>query len=195
MTAVRVLGISGSLRRDSFNTALLRAAGSLLPEGMSLTLQLLHDVPLYNGDVEAQGLPPAVVAFREAIRAADGVLISTPEYNNSVPGVLKNAIDWASRGREQPLAGKPLALVSASNGRMGGVRAQLAWMPTLAVLGAQWMHRPQFYLSNAQEAFTPDGTLIVERTREQLRALLASFATWCRTHASARAEADRITGP
>ena len=187
MTALRILGISGSLRRDSFNTALLRAAGTLLPEGMTLTLHPLHDVPLYNGDVEAQGLPAGVVALREAIRAADGLLISTPEYNNSMPGVLKNAIDWVSRGKDQPLAGKPLALVSASNGGFGGARAQLAWMPTLAVLGTQWMHKPQFYLSNAQKAFAPDGSLLEERTREQLRGLLASFATWCLQHASGAA--------
>ena len=104
MTAVHVLGISGSLRRDSFNTSLLRAAGTLVPEGMALTVQLLHDIPLYNGDVEAAGLPAGVVALREAIRTADGVLIATPEYNNSMPGVLKNAIDWVSRGKDQPQA-------------------------------------------------------------------------------------------
>ena len=184
MTAIRVLGISGSLRHESFNTALLRTAGTLVPEGMALTVQLLHDIPLYNGDVEAAGLPAGVVALREAIRTADGVLIATPEYNNSMPGVLKNAIDWVSRGKDQPLAGKPLALVSASNGGFGGARAQLAWMPTLTVLGARWMHRPQFYLSNAQQAFAPDGSLVDERTREKLRGLLASFAAWCGEKAS-----------
>lgn len=182
MTAVRVLAISGSLRRDSFNTALLRAADSLVPEGMTLTLRLLHDVPLYDGDVEAQGLPASVVAFREAIRSADGVLISTPEYNNSMPGVLKNAVDWASRGKDQPFARKPVALLSASNGGFGGARSQIAWLPTLTVLGTRWMHKPQFYLSNAQHAFAPDGSLLDERTREQLRSLLASFALWCRAH-------------
>ncbi len=180
MTAVRVLAISGSLRRGSFNTALLRAATALAPPDMELTLRFLHDIPLYDGDVEAQGLPPAVVAFREAIRSADGVLISTPEYNNSMPGVLKNAIDWASRGKDQPLARKPLALVSASNGSFGGARSQVAWLPVLAVLGTRWMHRPQFYLSNAPHAFAPDGSLLDEHTREQLRKLLALFAAWCR---------------
>lgn len=179
MTNLRVLALSGSLRRESFNTALLRAASALVPETMTLTLQLLHDVPLYDGDVEAQGLPASVVALREAIRAADGVLISTPEYNNSMPGVLKNAVDWVSRGKDQPLAGKPVALLSAANGGFGGVRAQLAWLPTLTVLGTRWMHKPQFYLSNAQHAFAPDGSLLEERPREQLRGLLASFATWC----------------
>lgn len=185
MTAVRVLAISGSLRRASFNTALLRAAPALAPPGMELTLRLLHDIPLFDGDVEAQGLPESVVALREAIRGADGVLFSTPEYNNSMPGVLKNAVDWVSRGKDQPLAGKPIALVSASNGGMGGARAQVAWLPTLAVLGTRWMHRPQFYLSHAQHAFAPDGTLADEKTREHFRGLLASFAMWCSEHARA----------
>src|ERR1044071_2641201 len=183
MTALRVLAISGSLRRGSFNTALLRAATSLAPPDMELTLRLLHDIPLFDGDVEAQGLPPSVVDFREAIRAADGVLVSTPEYNNSMPGVLKNAIDWASRGKDQPLARKPLALLSASNGGFGGGAPPIAWLPVLAVLGTRWMHRPQFYLSNAQHAFAPDGSLLDEHTREQLRKLLESFAAWCRTPA------------
>jgi chromate reductase len=184
MHDLQVLGISGSLRKGSYNTALLRAASALLPDGMSLTLQFLHEVPLYDGDVEAKGLPVGVVSLREAIRAADGVLFSTPEYNNSMPGVLKNAVDWVSRGKDQPLAGKPVALVSASNGRFGGARSQVAWMPTLAVLGTRWMHRPQFYLAHGQDAFAPDGSLVDERTRELLRGLLASFAIWCREQAA-----------
>lgn len=180
MSPLRLLGISGSLRRDSYNTALVRAAIGLLPDGATLTLQSLRDIPLYDGDVEAQGLPAGVVTLREAIRGADGLFISTPEYNNGMPGVLKNAIDWVSRGKDQPLAGKPLALVSASNGRFGGARSQLAWMPVLAVLGTRWMHRPQFCLADADKAFAPDGTLADEKTRELLRHLLAGFAEWCR---------------
>jgi chromate reductase len=182
MPAVRVLAISGSLRQGSFNTALLRAAVALVPDGMTLTLQLLHDVPLFNADVEAQGFPPGVVALREAVRAADGVLISTPEYNNSMPGVLKNAVDWVSRGKDQPWAGKPLALLSASNGRFGGARSQVAWLPTMATIGTRWMHSPQFYLAKGQDAFAPDGSLIDERTRELLRDLLAKFGPWCLAH-------------
>lgn len=174
------VGICGSLRRDSLNRALLRVAGTLLPEGVALAPRDLADIPLYNGDVEAQGLPAPVVALREAIRAADGVLLVTPEYNHGVPGVLKNAVDWVSRGKDQPLAGKPLALISASNGGFGGARAQLHWLPTLAVLGTQWMHKPEFYLSNAGSAFTPEGGLADERTRENLRRLLSAFADWCR---------------
>ncbi len=177
---LRLLGISGSLRRDSYNTALLHAAGAFLAPGVTLERADLHGIPLYDGDVEAQGLPGAVHAFREAIRAADGVLIASPEYNHSMPGVLKNAIDWASRGKDQPFAGKPVALVSASPGGFGGARAQIAWMPTLAALGTRWMHKPEFFLSNAGKAFAPDGTLADERTREQFRALLVAFADWTR---------------
>lgn len=183
MPDLQLLGISGSLRRESFNTALLRAAAGLLPAGATLELRTLHDIPLYDGDVEAAGIPEGVTALREAIRAADGLVLSSPEYNNSMPGVFKNAIDWVSRGPGQPLAGKPVVLVSASNGRFGGARAQLAWMPTLAVLGARWMHRSQFYLSMAQDAFTDDGSLADERTREQLRKLLLAFTAWCRERA------------
>ena len=124
-----ILGISGSLRRESFNTRLLQAATALMPADATLTVRTLHGVPLYDGDLEAQGMPDGVRELREAIRAADGLLLSTPEYNNGVPGVLKNAIDWASRGADQPLAHKPLALLSASPGGMGGVRAQLACCP------------------------------------------------------------------
>jgi len=185
MTTLRLIGISGSLRRASFNTALLRAAGTLLPAGVALEVRTLHDVPLYDGDVEARGLPAGVTALRDAIRAADGVVLSTPEYNNSLPGVLKNALDWVSRGPDQPLAGKPVTVLSASPGGFGGARAQLAWLPVLATLGARWMHAPQFYLSAAHKAFAADGSLTDERSREQLSKLMASFASWCRLQAPA----------
>ena len=175
-----ILGISGSLRRESFNTRLLQAATALMPADATLTVRTLHGVPLYDGDLEAQGMPDGVRELREAIRAADGLLLSTPEYNNGVPGVLKNAIDWASRGADQPLAHKPLALLSASPGGMGGVRAQLAWLPTLATLRTRHMHEREFFLSSASRAFAADGSLADEKTAEQLRAFLTAFATWTR---------------
>lgn len=177
---LHLLGVSGSLRRGSFNTALLRAVPALLPAGVTLTLHDIGDIPIFDADVEAQGLPAAVVRFREAVRAADGVLVSSPEYNNSVPGVLKNAVDWASRGKGQPFAGKPLALMSASNGRMGGVRAQIAWLPVFSTLGAHWMHTAQFYLSYGQRAFAPDGSLADEESRERLLRFVDAFVTWTR---------------
>ncbi len=175
---VQILGISGSLRRESFNTRLLHASVALMPAGATLTVQTLHGIPLYDGDVEAQGVPAAVTALREAIRAADGVLLSSPEYNNGVPGVFKNAIDWISRGADQPLAHKPVALMSASPGGMGGVRSQLAWLPTLATLKTRHMHEREFYLSSAHRAFAADGSLTDPKTAEQLAAFLAAFATW-----------------
>ena len=123
---IHVLGISGSLRRASWNTGLLHAAGELLPEGMSLEIADLADVPLYNQDHDGPAAPEAIKQFKERIRAADALLIATPEYNGSIPGVLKNAIDWASRPmNDSPLAGKPLAIMGA--GGIGGtIRAQLA---------------------------------------------------------------------
>lgn len=175
-----ILGLSGSLRRDSFNTRLLQASSALLPADSSLTVRTLHGIPLYDGDLEAQGVPAAVTELREAIRAADAVLLSSPEYNNGVPGVFKNAIDWVSRGADQPLAHKPVALMSASPGGMGGVRAQLAWLPTLASLRTRHMHEREFYLSAAHKAFTPEGALADAKTAEQLAAFLAAFVTWSR---------------
>src|SRR5437660_4905537 len=115
----RVLGISGSLRKSSFNTALLRAAQGLAPEGLTITLADIHAIPVYDEDVRTQGFPDAVAKLREAIAAADALLFATPEYNYSVSGVLKNAIDWASRPPSQPFAGKPMSIIGAS-GRMGG---------------------------------------------------------------------------
>ena len=178
--SLALLGLSGSLRAGSHNTALLRAATSLVPPSVTLTVRTVHDVPLYDGDVEAQGLPAGVVALREAIRAADGVVISTPEYNHGVPGVLKNALDWVSRGADSPLRGRPVLLLSASPGGMGGVRAHLAWLPTLYAVGMRMLPGHEFCLSNAGQAFAADGSLADERTRERLRTDLATFATWCR---------------
>ena len=124
--SVHVLGICGSLRRGSFNAALLRAASELLPPGMTLTIHDLRSIPLFDGDVEAAGLPTSVTALQSAIREADGVLIATPEYNYSIPGVIKNSIDWVSVGKNKPLGGKPVALMGASAGGFATVRSQVA---------------------------------------------------------------------
>ena len=121
---LKVLGISGSLRAKSFNSGALRAAQELVPEGMSIDIADISGVPLYNGDVEADGMPEAVVRLRDQIREADGLLIVTPEYNYSIPGVLKNAIDWASRPPDQPFDAKPMAIMGASPGGSGTMRCQ-----------------------------------------------------------------------
>lgn len=178
--SLTLLGLSGSLRAGSHNTALLRVAATLVPPPATLTVRTVHGVPLYDGDVEALGLPAEVVSLREAIRAADGLLLSTPEYNHGVPGVLKNALDWVSRGGDSPLRGKPVAVLSASPGGMGGVRAQLAWLPTLTCVGAHVMHAPEFYLSGAAQAFTADGGLADAHTHEQLQRFMSAFDAWCR---------------
>ena len=121
---MKILGISGSLRKESSNTRLLRAAQELAPDGVTIDILDISHLPFYNDDVRVAGYPPTVVAMREAIRAADALLVSTPEYNYSVPGVLKNAIDWGSRPPDQPFAGKPLGIMGASGGLGGTVRAQ-----------------------------------------------------------------------
>jgi chromate reductase len=179
---LRLLGITGSLRRASFNTALLRVVSTLLPQGVEFAMRDLHGVPLYDGDVEARGIPAAVVDLREAIRAADGVIVSSPEYNHGVPGVLKNAVDWSSRGKDQPWRDKPLLLLSASNGGFGGARARVAWHVTFAVLGTRTMGVPEFFLSYGHKAFAPDGSLVDPGTRERLERTLQAFLDFTREH-------------
>ena len=142
---MKLLGISGSLRAGSINTAALRAAAELAPEGADLTIATLHDIPLYDGDLEAsEGVPAAVTALAEAIRASDAVVFSTPEYNSGIPGVLKNALDWLSRiGENPPLKGKPVSMISATAGRGGGGRAQYALRLSLVWSEARVLSKPE----------------------------------------------------
>ena len=150
-TLLRVLGISGSLRKASFNSGLLRAAQEVAPERMEITIFDIIDLPLYNGDVEAQGDPASVVALKLAIRGADAVLFATPEYNWSISGALKNAIDWASRdGEEESLMGKPATIIGAG-GRAGTARAQMQLREILAELGSVVMVKPGVLV----QAFSP----------------------------------------
>jgi len=183
--SVHVLGICGSLRRGSYNAALLRAASELLPPGMTLTIHDLRSIPLFDGDVEAAGLPASVTALQSAIREADGVLIATPEYNYSTPGVLKNSIDWVSRGKNQPLGGKPVALMGASAGGFATVRSQLALRQVLLALDARDLQRPEVHVANAGKLVSPEGVLTDEGTREKIRAMLAAFALWIRPSVTA----------
>jgi len=181
-SSLHVLGISGSLRRGSYNTALLRAARELLPAGVTLEVFDLAPIPLYDGDVEAAGFPAPVQAMKARIAAADALLIATPEYNYSFPGVLKNAIDWASRpGRESPLSGKPLALLGASTGAMGTVRAQGHLRQVAAAVNMLPLNRPEVFVARAAEKFDASGNLVDEQTRQALRALLEALATWARS--------------
>lgn len=177
---MKLVGISGSLRKGSYNTALLRAAAGLTPEGVALDVVTLEGVPLYDGDLESRGgLPPAVAALKEAIVAADGVLLVTPEYNSGIPGVFKNAIDWTSRpGSDiaRVWGGRPVAVIGASQGGFGTVLSQNAWLTVLHKLGAAQWHGAQLMVSRAQGVFDADGALIDDKVRGQLAAFLAAFA-------------------
>ncbi len=175
---MKILAISGSLRKASFNTALLRAASALAPAGLELQERLLHGIPLYDEDVHELGYPELVLRFREEIAQADGVLFVTPEYNYSIPGVLKNAIDWASRGKDQPFNGKPVALMSASGGVLGGSRAQYHLRQVLVYLEALTLNKPEVFVGRVSEKFDAELTLTDEATRQAVLAQLTAFSAW-----------------
>eukprot|EP01136_Pigoraptor_vietnamica_P039926 Opistho-1_new@11258 len=176
---IKVLGIAGSLRKASYNRALIRAAKKLAPEGLTIDIFDLDDVPLYNGDAEAQGDPPGVAAFKRAIAAADGVLIATPEYNHGVPGVMKNAIDWASRpARGAPLGGKPVGLIGASPGMTGSARGQSQLRQAFEFTNSYCMPQPEILMYRAHEKFDAAGQLTDETTAKFLAAYLAAFHAW-----------------
>ena len=173
-----VLGISGSLRSGSFNTSLLRAAQELVPEGIEVKIFDLNDIPLYNGDVEADGDPQGVGRLKAAIRGADAVLIATPEYNHGPSGVLKNAIDWASRDRgEGSLLGKPVTIIGAG-GFSGTARAQQQLQSILSETGALVMVKPGVMVPMAWEKFDEQGRLVDPETRTVLEGHLAMFTAW-----------------
>ena len=177
---VRVVSLCGSLRQGSFNRGVERALTALAPKTMSISaLEGLGDLPLYNTDIENAGFPPPVTAMGEAIREADGLVIVTPEYNNSVPGVLKNGIDWLSRLPDQPFSEKPVALISASPGMFGGVRSQMALRPALVTLNAFVMNRPGVFIAQARSKFDPETSdLTDEATRDLIAKQLSAFAEW-----------------
>jgi chromate reductase, NAD(P)H dehydrogenase (quinone) len=179
---ITVLGISGSLRRGSYNTAALRAAVELAPAGMTIETFDLRPIPLYDEDVRQQGLPGPVEALRGRIRACDALLLVTPEYNYSIPGVLKNAIDWASRPPEQPFDGKPMAIMGASPGRFGTTRAQHHLRQCFVSLNALILNRPEVMIAGARDAFDGEGRLIDDKAREMIGRLLASLADAVRRH-------------
>lgn len=172
---IEVLGISGSLRTKSYNTMLLRAAMELAPAGMVIRTASI-DLPLYNDDVREQGYPPPVSLLREQIAGADGVLIATPEYNYSIPGVLKNAIDWASRPPDQPFDGKPVAIMGASTGRFGTVRSQNHLRQSFLFLNANVLNRPAVMVGGAAKQFDESGRLTDVSTREHVAELLEALA-------------------
>ncbi|MBE9640687.1 NADPH-dependent FMN reductase [Salipiger mangrovisoli] len=174
----RILGLSGSLRAASFNAGLLRAAMQVAPEGCPVLPGSIQEVPLFNADVEAaEGLPVAVKTLQAQLAEADALLLVTPEYNNGIPGVFKNAIDWMSRGEGGKLfKGKPVAIIGASPGGFGTILSQSHWLPVLRALGAQPWFGAKLMVSRAGQAFDADGTLTDDTVREQLRGFLAGFA-------------------
>lgn len=173
----RILGISGSLRAGSHNTNLLRAAARLLPPGVQIVLyEGLRELPSYDSDRDVEPADPAVARLREAIASADGVLIATPEYNGSVPGVLKNALDWASRPfPDNALRGKPVAVTGASTGLFGAVWAQAETRKALGIIGADVIEA-ELPIGQADSAFSGDGELLDAQQREALAELLGVLA-------------------
>jgi chromate reductase len=175
---INVLAFAGSLRKGSFNKALIRAAVEVAPKSIAIEVFDLEGIPPFNQDFEAN--PPQIVKeFKEKIRNSDALLIATPEYNYSVPGVLKNAIDWASRPRaDTPLEDKPVAIMSASIGRFGGARAQYHLRQSFIFLNMHPVNRPEVMLSDATHNVDANGTVTNEQTRQLIRQLLEALAAW-----------------
>jgi chromate reductase, NAD(P)H dehydrogenase (quinone) len=181
----KILGISGSLRKASFNTALLKAAQSVAPDDITFETATLHGIPLYDGDVEAEsGVPASVEALKRKIIAADGVILFTPEYNNSVPGVFKNGIDWLSRPPAEikmVFGGRSFALAGASPGSFGTILSQNAWLAVMRTLGADLWSGKRLMVPKARTLFDDDGTLTDDDTRERLRVFVKAFADYVST--------------
>lgn len=175
-----ILGISGSLRQGSFNTRLLHAAAAFVPAGVTLEFASIRDIPLYDGDVEANsGIPDAVQALKQRIRGTDGLLLVTPEYNNSIPGTFKNAIDWLSRPvAEIPslFGQRPVAVMGATPGPGGTLLAQAAWLPVLRTLGTLPWFGARVGVSGAGQVFDGAGQIADERVRAQVERFMTGFA-------------------
>lgn len=179
---ITLLGISGSTRRGSLNSALLGAAASSMPQGSELRIESIASIPLYNADEEAaRGIPEPVAALKDLIAAADGLLLATPEYNNSMPGVAKNAIDWLSRPPAdipRVFGGKPVAIAGASPGGFGTVLSQNAWLPVFKTLGADLWSGGRLLVSRAGGVFDANGEITDAAMRENLRKFVAGFVAY-----------------
>jgi chromate reductase len=180
MKKLQILGIAGSLRSASLNRSALRAAQQLVPEDAEMSIFDLKGIPVFNAD-EENPLPPIVAEFKAKIRAADAILFVTPEYNYSIPGVLKNAIDWASRPYgDNSWEHKPVAIMGASPGMLGSARAQYHLRQTFVFLNMHPLNRPEVMIANADDRFDEKGNLTDESTREHIKKLLASLVEWTR---------------
>jgi NAD(P)H-dependent FMN reductase len=178
----RIIGIAGSLRKASYNAALLRAAAAAAPAGMEVEIATIAGIPLYDGDLEAEhGAPEAVIELQEKIAASGGLLLVTPEYNASMPGVLKNAIDWLSRppkGAAAVFGDRPVAIMGATPGAWGTRLAQAAWLPVLRNLGARVYFGKQLHVAMAAKIFDAEGALIDDKIRSLLAEFMAGFASF-----------------
>jgi chromate reductase, NAD(P)H dehydrogenase (quinone) len=175
---LNIVGLCGSLRAASYNRMLMRLAESSMPPSMQLEVLEWRDVPVFNADVLAKGLPPLVQGLRDAVRAADGILFVTPEYNFSIPGGLKNVIDWLSRGEDQPFAHKPVAILTASAGPVGGARVQYDLRKVMLFVNAMTLIKPEIFVGNAAGKFDAEGQCTDETTRKLVAAQMAAFEPW-----------------
>ena len=183
MSYPSIVGIAGSLRKGSFNAALLRAAAGLAPPGVNIEHASIAGIPLYDGDLEASsGIPPAVTELKAKIAASAGLIIATPEYNSSIPGVLKNALDWLSRPSSdiaRVFKGRPVALMGATTGRLATALSHAAWLPVLRAFEVQPWWGPRMMVGGAAQAFDSAGTLVDERVRKELTDFMAGFVEFC----------------
>ncbi len=181
---ITLVGFSGSLRRGSYNAAMLRAAAELMPPDSALEIESIADIPLYNGDEEAEhGVPAGATRLKDAIVRSDGLLIVTPEYNNSIPGVAKNAVDWLSRPSTdipRVFGGRPVALMGASPGRLGTVLAQNAWLPVFRTLGAELWTGGRLLISHAGSLVDGKGMLVDTEAREKIQKFMTGFVAHIR---------------
>ena len=177
---INVLGICGSLRKGSYNMAALRTAIALKPAGMTVTVADISQIPLYNEDVRAQGFPPPVETLRRQIKEADALLFACPEYNYSMSGVLKNAIDWASRPPDQPFAGKPCSIIGAGAGMAGTARAQYDLRRSCVFLDMHPLNKPEVFIGQAQTKFDAEGNLLDEAAKGFIRDQMAALVAWTR---------------
>jgi chromate reductase, NAD(P)H dehydrogenase (quinone) len=174
---MQILAISGSLRKQSFNTALLHEMKQVSPKEVIFTIQTLENIPLFSKDIEDQGFPQSIVDLKTAVKEADGILIATPEYNHAVSGVLKNALDWASRGGNS-FSDKPVAICGVSDGMYGTARAQLNLRIVMNALNTHAMAKPFLQLTFAEEKFDQSGNLVDEKTKQKTTEFLQSFISW-----------------
>ena len=178
MTKYDILGICGSLRTKSCNRYALEAAAELMPVGLALRIVSIADLPMYDQDIQDQGMPPAVTRLRDDVVQADALLIACPEYNFSVSGALKNAIDWLSRTPQQPFKDKPVAIVSASGGPLGGARSQYDLRRILGCLEALVLLRPEIFVGMCHTKFDAAGKLVDAPTRKIIGEQMIAFERW-----------------